>query len=55
MGSKDLAGWLVVVFLVYASVASTAFRFRHPHMTDTQLFLHLPDAMAWRVVPKETP
>ena len=40
-------GWAALVYLV---VSFTAFRFRHPGLTETKLFLHLPDAIAWRTL-----
>lgn len=37
----------VVVFW-YLSAAVLVFRFRNPTATETQLFLHIPDACCWR-------
>jgi hypothetical protein len=45
--------WLVIYILfwmifTYIAIASNVFRFRNPELTETQLFLKLPDAMLWR-------
>lgn len=40
--------WCLAVVALYAMVSSAVYRFRHPEMTETQLFLHLGDAMRWQ-------
>lgn len=40
--------WLMVAVLAYTVVASQRYRFLHPEATETQLFLRLLDALAWR-------
>lgn len=45
----------VILFLVsfwYLAAAVTVFRFRNPTATETQLFLHIPDAVCWRRLPQ---
>lgn len=39
---------LLFVPMLYIFVASAAWRFRHPWATDTEVLLHLWDAMCWR-------
>lgn len=44
------AAYLFVAVAVYIVVAMSVFRLRHPDMSETQLFLHLWDAMTWRAL-----
>ncbi len=44
--------WLLTFAVVYAAVSFTAFRLRHPWLTETQVLLHTPDALTWRTVEK---
>lgn len=37
----------------YAIVACATFRFSHPWMTETELFLHVPEALSFQTVPRE--
>lgn len=37
-----------ILFLIYMAISVTAYRFRHPDRTETQLFLEIPDALMWR-------
>jgi hypothetical protein len=34
--------------LAYVAVASIAFAFRHPELTETQRLIRTADALAWR-------
>lgn len=38
----------IVAFMLYAGVCSTAYRFRHPEQTETQVLLNMPDALRWQ-------
>lgn len=41
--------WRIAQFvLYYVAITSLIYRFGHPEMTETELFLHLIDAMLWR-------
>jgi hypothetical protein len=42
---------MVVVALLWMAICSLVFRFRHPWATETEVILHLPDAVMWREVP----
>lgn len=35
---------LFVLFIFYLGIVSTIYRFKHPEMTETELFLDLPKA-----------
>jgi hypothetical protein len=53
MSKKSEKVKLVVVTLCtllafYLLIASTVYRYRHPEMTETQLSIHLWDAITWR-------
>jgi hypothetical protein len=39
---------LLIGALVYVTVAEGRYRFRHPEMTETQLFLHTGDILLWQ-------
>ena len=41
-------GILLALALAYVVVSLTYFRFSHPEMTETQLFLNLVNALTWR-------
>ncbi len=41
----------IAVVGIYCVLALGAFRFQHPQMTETELFLHIPEALTWRDVP----
>lgn len=41
--------FVAVILATYFAIAMTAYRFRHPEMTETQLFKNIPDAMIWGV------
>ncbi len=40
--------YAVVILLLYLAVSTMAYRFRHPEQTETQLFLHILDAICWQ-------
>ena len=44
-------GFLYIVAL-YAVVVCAIFRFSHPWMTETELFLHVPEALSFQTVPR---
>lgn len=44
---RPWARWALVVVVVYLTVSHLAYRFAHPHLTETELLLRLPEAMAW--------
>lgn len=44
---KSLLGGLFVIAIVYVIVSVMAYRFRNPHLTETELFLHIPEAVMW--------
>ena len=46
-----LLDWIVAIFVIYIIAADMRFRFEHPWMTETELFLHLWDSFLWRTIP----
>lgn len=42
---------LIYVVAAYIIISLTVFRIRHAWMTDTELLLHLPNALVWDSVP----
>ena len=46
-GMKALEVSLVVA-IIYVSIAFGVYRFKHPELTETQLFLKAPDALLFR-------
>ena len=44
---------LLLGVLVYVAVAFIVFRLRNPHLTETQVFLGFPTAMAWGTMEKK--
>lgn len=56
-GTQDTrlkAALLVVLlaFAAYLSAASLRFRYTHPWMTETELQIHLFDALRWETIPR---
>jgi hypothetical protein len=47
---RTLTVLLVAIFL-WIIVSSMIFRFRHPWATDTELFLHIPNAFMLETIP----
>ena len=45
-GKQKYTIWLVVIG--YFTVAVLVYRFRNPSLTETELFLRIPDALLWR-------
>lgn len=43
-----LALSVLVALAVWFGLSCMLYRFEHPEMTETQLFLHIPDALAFR-------
>ena len=39
--------WLAVLASAYFVAAITVYRFRHPELTQTQLFMAIPEALKW--------
>lgn len=39
---------LLVLALCYVGLSVTVYRFQHPEMSETELFLHIPDALLWQ-------
>lgn len=46
--ARRIAAGALLAALLYLAVASIAFAFRHPELTETQRFLRMVDALAWR-------
>ena len=45
----ERAAIVVAILAVgYLGVATMVYRFAHPRMTETELFLHIPDALLWK-------
>jgi len=42
---------VIVAALLWVAISTTIFRFRHPRATETEVFLHIPDALMLRKVP----
>lgn len=40
--------YALIAIAVYFAIAVTRYRFAHPDLTETQLFLRIPDALLWR-------
>ena len=40
--------WAGVALVAYVAIACIAYRFRHPDQSETELFLNIPEAIAWR-------
>ena len=51
--TKLMLKCLVLLLIVYLSVANIVFALRHPHLTQTELFLHIPDALMWKELTNE--
>lgn len=47
---KAAAAGTIILFLLWVWVAATIFRFRHPWATDTEIFMHLGDAVMLRKI-----
>lgn len=45
---KKLAYKIAVVIAVYFFVSITVYRFKHPKMTETELFKNIPEALLWK-------
>ena len=41
----------IVAALIWLAISTMIFRFRHPWATETETFLHIPDAFMLRKVP----
>ena len=39
--------YVLLAIAVYTGLACIVFQWRHPWMTETELFLHIPDAWVW--------
>ena len=39
---------VIGVIMAYIVIASVTYRFQHPGMTETELFLNLPNALLFR-------
>lgn len=37
--------WTIGVCVAWLAISTTIFRFRHPWATETELFLHIPEAL----------
>lgn len=46
--TRQVLSGLMICLLAWLVVASIVYRFRHPEMTETELFLKLPDALLFR-------
>jgi len=44
----DVCTLLALGFLLYAAIACTIYRFKHPEYTETQRFLKMKDALLLR-------
>jgi hypothetical protein len=42
---------VIVAALLWVTISTMIFRFRHPWATETEIFLHIPDAFMLRKVP----
>lgn len=38
----------LIIAAIYITVIISSYRFRHPSMTETELFLNLPHALLWQ-------
>ncbi len=50
MSDRERRLWGIVgtALLIYVTIALTRYRFAHPDLTETELFLRIPDALFWR-------
>lgn len=48
MSRRRVATWIAYAAVVYLIAATSAYRFRHPDLSETRLFLDIPKALAWR-------
>jgi len=39
---------LLLLFFIYAAVASLRYRYNHPEQTETQLFFNLKEILLWK-------
>ena len=39
---------LLGCILIYFVIAMFTYRFRYPKQSETELFIHIPDAMMWK-------
>lgn len=50
--SPGLLWWLTVgllfVLLLYVAIADVRYRWRHPELTETQLWMRIEDILLWR-------
>lgn len=51
-GLKLVTLSLFLAAAAYFSIAVTRFRFVHHWLTETQLAMHLDDAIMWRTLPR---
>ncbi len=43
--------WPMLAIAAYFCIAQWTFAFRHPWATDTERFIHIPEALLFRSVP----
>jgi len=49
--SKGAFYGFIVAALLWVAISTMIFRFRHPWATETETFMHIPDAFLLRKVP----
>lgn len=53
--AREAVLFLLFGFLCHVVITTYVFRFRHPWMTETQLFLHFFDALAMKQLERPRP
>jgi hypothetical protein len=51
--SRLMLKCFVGLLIAYYTVSQLVFSFKHPHLTNTELFLHIPDALMWKELINE--
>jgi len=51
--SKSLLLNIIIAFMIYWCLAGMFFAFRHPYLTNTQIFLHTKDALLLKTISTE--
>ena len=46
-----ILGLAFILAIIWTAIGTMIFRFRHPWATETETFLHIPDAFMLRKIP----
>lgn len=48
----SIVEWISIILMLYVTAATLRFRYDHPWLTETQLALHIVDALAWKTIER---